>query len=339
MQQDAAKQLLEQAQAAGSGPGLGSLTDQMPAWMPPAAIMVAIGAVVVGLIVWLFGGKLIKPAFVLIGGVIGSALGAVYTPMLTPTIAGIPAAYPGMAAGLIVGMLAAGLVYRFAMASLAAGVGGSAAVLACVVTLSYFPGAIPPTDAVTQKDGRAVITADGTDTDLRQQVESQVRDWSGRLKDAAQKYKDASVLAQAGAPPAPGATPAGLDDADKERIEAAKRTAQAISDHIAERWQALPARTRLIIAGSWMAGAMGGFLLGLLLPSKAAAAVSSLAGAAMLLAGATSLADHYTTLGPQISGVSAMGWLGAWMALSAIGLFFQSRGKKRPAPAAEAPPR
>jgi hypothetical protein len=48
------------------------------------------------------------------------------------------------------------------------------------------------------------------------------------------------------------------DDADEaEGIDAAKRTAQAISDHIAGRWQALPARSRLIVAGSWMAGAMG----------------------------------------------------------------------------------
>jgi hypothetical protein len=48
-------------------------------------------------IVWLFGGKLLKPAFILIGGVIGSAHRARSTPRcLVQTIGGLPAAYPGM---------------------------------------------------------------------------------------------------------------------------------------------------------------------------------------------------------------------------------------------------
>ncbi len=327
MQQDLTHQLLDQAQSAANG--------GMPDWLPPAGIMVAVGSVLVGVIVWLFGGKLIKPGFVLVGGVVGAACGAVYVPSMTATIAGMPAAYPGMAIGLLLGMIAAVIVYRFAMATLSAGVLGLGAVLAGIVALSYVPGAIPPPTAITQADGKTVITADGSASQIKDQVEQQVRDWSGRLKDAAQKYKDAQTLTGAGTAaagsPAPGS--AEQDAADKERIEAAKRTAQAISEHVAERWQALPQRSRLVIAGSWMAGAMAGFLLGLLLPNKAAAAVSALTGGAMVIAGSASLADRYTSLGPWLAGVGAMGWLGAWMVVSAIGLLHQSKRKKSPPPA------
>lgn len=332
------KQALEQLRSqAGPGGGLGSLSgvgglaDQMPSWMPPAAAIVALTAVIVGAVVWLFGAKLIKPAFVLIGGVIGSAAGAVFMPSVTSTIMGIPAAYPGMGIGLMVGMILAVLVYRFAIASLAAGVLGAAAILSAIVGLGYVPGAIPVDEGLVEQDGRIVIRADGTEGTLRDQVETQVRDWSGRLKDAAQKYKDAKLLTSAGAPDAPqviaadGSTP---EDPDKERIEAAKRTARAISDHIAERWQALPTGSRFTLAGAWMAGAMMGFLLGLVMPKKAAAAISSLSGAAMLLAGGVSLAERYAGAGPQLAGVSALGWLGVWLVVSAIGLFVQSRNTR-----------
>lgn len=350
MRQQDVNQLLEQAQHAAGGQGdlASTLGGGMPEWMPPAAVIVALGALCVGAIIWLFGGKLIKPGFILVGGVIGSAIGAVYVPMITATMLGIPSAYPGMMIGLVLGMIAAVIVYRFAMASLTAGVVGSAAVLGGIITLSYFPGAIPPSDAISNGRDRGVITADGTDTDLRTQVEDQVRDWSGRLKDAAQKYKDAQLLASASKDPASAGNASaalGLSGdpdqqaADKERIEAAKRTAQAISDHVAERWQALPERSRLIIAATWMAGAMTGFLMGLILPNKAAAAVSSLTGAAMILAGGISLADRYTSLGPSLAGISAMGWLGGWMALSAVGLLFQSRKKAKPTLASEQPPK
>lgn len=343
MTQQDLNQLLEHAAGAGNAAPTGVA---LPPWMPPAAVLVAAGALVVGIIVWLFGGKLIKPGFVLIGGVLGSAIGAVYVPMVTPTMAGIPSAYPGMLCGLVFGMIIALLVYRFAMACLTAGVVGAAAVLAGVISLSYFPGAIPPQDAITSTEGKTVINAGGTATDLRQQVEDQVRDWSGRLRDAAQKYKDAQLLAGAAGTkgtPAEGQGNAGFvrtpeeEAADAERLDAAKRTAQAISDHLAERWQSLPERSRLVIAGAWMAGAMAGFLLGLIVPNKGAAAVSALTGAAMMLAGGISALDHYAALGPFASQIGPMGWLGAWLAISAVGLYYQSRKKKKATLASELP--
>ncbi|HLO41702.1 MAG TPA: hypothetical protein VK176_11820 [Phycisphaerales bacterium] len=351
----ASDQLLEQARRSMDGAGglpvmpvAGTLSTPLPEWIPPAAVLVALAAVLVGGIVWLFGGKLLKPAFILIGGVLGAAVGAVYTPGVTQTIGGLPAAYPGMAVGLVVGMILAVVLFRFAMATLSAGIIGSACILAAIISLAYVPGALPSPDGVETKDGRATITADGTDMSLRQDVESQVKDWSGRLQDAAKQYRDAQLLAGAGKTSADHATDAkaalgigeegDLAKADQERIEAAKRTAQAISDHVAGRWQSLPERSRLIIAASWMAGAMVGFLLGLLLPKKAAATVSALAGAAMLLFGAITLIDSYTVFGQKLAGVSAVGWLGAWLVLAAIGLLFQSRKASSPAPAPRAAP-
>jgi F0F1-type ATP synthase assembly protein I len=347
-------QLLDQArQAIGDGglapmPVAGALNTPLPDWIPPAAVLVALAAVVVGGVVWLFGGKLLKPAFILIGGVIGSAIGAVYTPSLIQTIGGLPAAYPGMAVGLIIGMILSVVLFRFAMATMTAGIIGAAGILTAVIALAYVPGALPATDSVEASADRTTISADGTDATLRQQVEDQVKDWSGRLQDAARQYRDAQLLAGAGktsedhatdAKAALGIGPEGDQNAaDAERIEAAKRTAQAISHHVAGRWQALPERSRLIVAASWMAGAMVGFLLGLLLPKKAAATVSALAGAAMLLFGAVSLIDRYTVFGEKLAGISALGWLGAWMVLAALGLLFQSRKSSSPAPAPRAAP-
>lgn len=347
-------QLLDQArQAIGDGglapmPVAGALNTPLPDWIPPAAILVALAAVVVGGIVWLFGGKLLKPAFILIGGVIGSAIGAVYTPSLIQTIGGLPAAYPGMAVGLIIGMILSVVLFRFAMATMTAGILGAAGILTAVIALAYVPGALPAADSVEASADRTAITADGTDATLRQQVEDQVKDWSGRLQDAARQYRDAQLLAGAGKTSADHSTDAkaalgiGPDGdqnaADAERIEAAKRTAQAISDHVAGRWQALPERSRLIVAASWMAGAMVGFLLGLLLPKKAAATISALAGAAMLLFGAVSLIDRYTVFGDKLAGISALGWLGGWMVLAALGLLFQSRKSSSPPPAPRAAP-
>lgn len=309
--------------------------------------MVACAAVVSGVVAWLFGGRLIKAAFLVIGGVVGAALGAVYFPVFTDSLGGIPAAYVGMGLGFIVGVIAAALLFRFAMAILAAGVIGTAAVLVAIVTLSHVPGAIPPTESIGVVDGRAVIIADGSGQTARRLVREQFDSWTGAAKAAASR----SVM---GTPPSSspitGAVPGdrphlSLDgsgshgepgDAVGAAAEAAEEAARAIYDLIARRWQALPDRSRWIVAGSWMAGAMAGFALGIILPRKAAAAVSSLAGAGMILAGGVWLADRYTGLGAWLAGVGALGYLGAWMVLSAVGLIFQSRSRLGAAPAGSA---
>jgi hypothetical protein len=326
--------------ASGNGAGLLGSLEQAKDWIPSAILLVALFGLVSGVVLLFHGGRLLRPGFVMIGGVLGSAVGAVYLPAINPQIGGIPSAYIGLAAGLLFGSLAAVIMYRFAMAVCAAVVVGIGAVLTTLVALSHMPGAIPPAgtelrlnDLGLSRDSAepsALLQSKQAQDVIRSQVESKVRQWSDRIKDAAKTYEKSTAgkdpVGRASNDP-PLDVLRSSDPSHTGESGAVERAAKTITDHLATRWQALPERSRLILAAAWMAGAFVGFLLGLVLPRKAAAAVTSLVGAAILLVSLTRVSEALITDPHRLLNMGATGWLGAWLALSALGLFIQARSR------------
>ena len=90
-------------------------------------------------------------------------------------------------------------------------------------------------------------------------------------------------------------------------------------------WSTLPASSRATIVWSTLGGAVLGLALGTLMPRRAAALVTALAGAGGAIIGARVLAmdDASVWLDPGSMGV--VGWLAIWIALAAAGMWVQAR--------------
>ncbi len=94
-------------------------------------------------------------------------------------------------------------------------------------------------------------------------------------------------------------------------------------------WSTLPPEARGTIVWSTLGGAVLGLALGTLMPRRAAALVTALAGAGGAIVGARVLAisDPGQWLEPGSPGV--VGWLAVWLVLALGGLWVQSRFQRR----------
>lgn len=282
-----------------------------------SGVTIAACAVLLGILLWSVGGRLIKPAFLGAGAIFGAALGMTYLPGVLPPMA-LPGPWIGVGAGAVLGLLVALLVYRFAMGITGAAVFGVGALLGAILWLSATPGGIP---------------ARAPSADAAHEQSESVQEIGDRLRDAAQRFKDAAAMSRA-ATNDPNSAPAD-EQARREGLDAGKRTADEIQQQLIARWNALPERSRLIITVAWMAGALVGFLFGVTVPGRAAALITSLAGSAMWLSAAAWLAQYAGISGESLMRPGALGWLAIWAVATVIGMSVQSRRRQvaRPAPA------
>jgi hypothetical protein len=142
----------------------------------------------------------------------------------------------------------------------------------------------------------------------------------------------ALVLVEAGAVDArapddlPPSTAGSLVDADVDRDAMLARTPAAIRPLVAwshDQWASEEPQVRTLVGSAALAGIFVGFVLGLWLADAAAAALTSLTGALLvLLGGFPSLA---ALAGRPPGSVSPAAWLMLWIALAAGGWLVQSR--------------
>jgi len=79
-------------------------------------------ALVAGFLLWLVGGRLIKPAFATLGFVVGGMLGFLLLPIVAPqNILELPSPYAGMIFGGLSGLIVAIVVFRLALGIASAG--------------------------------------------------------------------------------------------------------------------------------------------------------------------------------------------------------------------------
>jgi hypothetical protein len=85
--------------------------------LPPAIHIVAALGLVGGIVFWVLGRKLLRPAFAFLGGVVGGFVGFFVFPTFAPAdVFGAPSPYVGLAAGGCMGLVAGVVLYRFAVA-------------------------------------------------------------------------------------------------------------------------------------------------------------------------------------------------------------------------------
>lgn len=276
--------------------------------LPVSVHGAAAGTLIAGIVLWFCGNKVLKPVLAVAGAGIGAALGTVILPNLAPAeIGGFPSHYVGMAIGVLVGILAALVAFRFAMA-VAGGV--ALALLAVVVAaayLSFTPGALP----ASLKDPSTQATAEQIGT---------------RLKGAADDFsKSVGQIVEKGVPTeAPPASPG----------EEAKRALADLWAQLADLWSQTPGRSRVILLAAVLVGSLAGLLIGQVMPNRAAAVLTSMAGSAMALFSGIWLARAFDA---PFKGVLEQGpavWLCVWAAAVVIGIMVQLRGRrKQPEPA------
>ncbi len=254
--------------------------------MPVHALYIAL--LVAGGVVWFFGNKLLRPVFALAGAAIGGAAGFFFASLfgLTQWLADL-GPYVGLVIGGVVGLALALMLFRVAIGVATAAVLGAALATG---SAAYLRG------------------------DLRPLHENAVQ----RIQASAA----AAMLEQGGEQPGEGeAAQTGGSSATelgKRFLESAWREAGALLEEI-------PARERLVIAGAWLVGTVGGFFLGVALANHLSIGVTSMLGSGMLLVSAVWFAGAYSVPFLRDLPLQPRAAITVWLALSVVGMVLQWR--------------
>lgn len=295
--------------------------------LPIGAHLTVVVAILIGLALWLFGRKLAKPAFFLVGGLLGAAAGFLLLPALgTPDIAGVPSPYIGLGVGAAAGLIVAGFVFRFTMALASAAVMGIAALLISSIYVTANPP--DPDTADVSTPALASIAPPLTLYQLRLPGVPTLHRATVIPVTLTQPAADGSVAppTPAGAPaePNPDAAPdAPPPDSLEDAAQRVRDFLEVLSSEIRLVWNNQSEDGRLIVLGSTVIGAALGFILGLAAPNRAAIVITAMAGAAIWLPSAVALAHALQMPFRDALVWGPRAWLVAWMVATAIGVASQ----------------
>ncbi len=265
-----------------------------------------------GLLLWLLGSKVLRPAAAVLGGAIGSAFGIIApTTLGIMEIGGVPASLVGLGVGALLGMLFALALYRAVLTFSTGLVFGAAGLMTSLAV--YSPGVVP----IVEPEGGAQMQDPVTMVDPGLYVEAAAmvmqNDGAGEDSDGAtiQRVVGERAMAFVGA------------------------TANAVGGY----WDAMPERSRLMVLASTVGSLMFGLLLGLVAPERASAVVTASLGSGLWLYcfAWLSVAENAPWAGSLNLG--ARGWAIAWAVTAAVGFGAQLllwSGKKKPKEAVEA---
>lgn len=284
----------------------------------------AVVALVGGLVLWGAGAKVLKPVSILLGMCTGAFLGALLVPMVHPeNVGSVPAPYAGLGIGAVVGMIASLALFRSAM-MVAGGIAlGVAGVLGASVYLSH----------TSNFDLRSLAARhQEKNPEFREQLDSLRDELTDAGKTVIGNFKDRREKGE------------GLD-LSREFSEAGNALAatrtrdfvKSTSDDAKGIWSELPDQSKLIVAAVGLASAIGGVLLGLFAPKKAAAAVTAMLGTCVVLFSGVWLLRAMNVQGSWLD-QSPTGWLVIGGVFAAVGLAIQSRGKAKKVVAASPQP-
>ncbi|MEM1353555.1 MAG: hypothetical protein AAGC44_07420 [Planctomycetota bacterium] len=215
----------------------------------------------IGLLVWLAGGKLLKPAMVVGGLVLGLTTGGLLSPFIEST-----GFFIVFIIGLgIAGALLAGLTFRLWMAM------SAAVVLATVVPAAMLVWQNTPTNQITGPGDTEQQAAE-----VRERYETEADQLSPESREMIQgliKQQSPTSLASANSI---------LDEQGGQAIEAIKGVVFEHGEQVKQWWeQNTTAAHRMAIWGM-IGGALVGLLIGIIMPKHAAALQSAMVGAVLI---------------------------------------------------------
>jgi len=266
-----------------------------------------------GLLLWLFGAKIVKPVFFLFGVAIGGFVGTTILPLtgLPPFELGgfsITPGFTGLLAGAIIGGLVMLAMFRMVITLTAAIAFGAAGLLGAMVYLSFNPttsGDLTPNESAIVDSGDTMTNALDATTDAiaREAAERSVDLLNSGTDDPLIDDETKSDL---------------LDAAERSRAFVA-RVVETVQNDLDKR----PARDKMIAFSSMFAGIGLGLLIGVVMPTRAAALVTSLTGSAAWIGAGIALLTARNGEIPGFLDRSAVVWAAAWIIIAILGLFVQ----------------
>ncbi len=333
--------------------------------LPVSVHLMALSGLIIGVIVLLAGGKLLRALVALLGAAFGAIVGLTIIALFPDTSDPVLGMLIGAGAGLLLGIA----LYRFYMAIALALLFGLAAPVGVFafnsITGTWQPAAGPlpieaqmldgvpvtdaeigepeapadsgeettdsaPTDAGDVETPSEADPAEPTDPDvsLTEEVTEQITDLLD--ESGATEALREEAIQQLG-------DEAGLDAdraqdlADQARpvLDTAGRIMRSIFGECRDRFQALPASQQWSVSLAAVIGMILGGVIGLLLPASAATLVASAAGAALTISSASWLAARYEVPIVQDLPTQPTATLLVWAALWIGGTVFQWTAKRR----------
>lgn len=269
-------------------------------------------ALLAGLLLWIMGARVIKPVFFLLGLAIGAFAGTTILPLT-----GLPTFNPGgvtltpgvtgLIAGGILGSLVSLAMFRLVIAFTSALAFAAAGVVGALIFLHFNPtvGEGDPSDAQTAmvESGESIA---GITSSLNEEITREAAERSADLLDRDEKFLDEDTKQQ-------------LKDAAERSRQFLKQLGQTISEEMERR----PARDKMIAFSSGFAGLAFGLLLGVAMPRRTTALVTSLFGSAVCMASVSALLTARSGERPEYLDQSALVWAIVWAGLTIMGLMIQ----------------
>ncbi len=263
--------------------------------LPWAAHWVAVAAVVAGLLLWGVGRQVVKPLFCLIGGIGGGIAGFLLASMTGVDAVGtVPSPMLGLGIGGLLGLCIAASLFNFAVAVGFAVVAGISGILVSATVLELQNEARSALDATIAVHSQNMA---GFDSE-RAAILHQPREGLGA-------GAAASLTGRA------------------------RELAWGLGGELQSRWGTLDPRSQFIVGLSALGGAGVGFLIGLLLPHRSAAAATALLGSAVWLTGGVWLAGALDAPGREFLDRGPKEWLIVWLGVAGLGLAMQLQGMSR----------
>jgi len=291
-------------------------------------LAVALGA---GIALWLFGAKLVKPVFLLLGLAIGGFVGATLVPMtgIPPFDLGPVTMTPGITGvliGGIIGALVALALFRVVITMTAALAFAAAGLMGALIFLHFNPTTDPTTPDTDPDQAQRAAQVDSAPNSAANGAANRVDDQSIN-RDAAQRSLDALSAAQGSELLDDQTRQDLLDAAERSRVFV-KRATNAIGAELDKR----PMRDKTIAFSSMFGGLALGLLVGITMPNRTAALVTALLGSAVWIGATTALLTARNGALPDALDRSPIAWGAAWILLTLVGLLVQlgffGRGSK-----------
>ncbi len=301
---------------------LGELADTSFRSLPPAGLLIVGAVLVSGLLMWAFGGRLVRPMYGFLFGVAGAAAG-----LFVPAMIGLDISpYVGIAVGAVGGVLAGLLLFRLSMATALGTTGGVLAPLIAAAVMWLGPAVADSAGTpltgesmfltgVPREDGSGPNAEPASDSSLDFALDT-IFGTNGGAKSSDNETTDLEDEA----------VDAAVDAAAAIVRSAAERTRAFIAELAAEAramWGNLPGDQRLVLGVAAVLGGLAGFLLGLSFPKRVAAVGSAFIGAGIWTPVGAKLLRDFSVPGAASLPDSARGWLALWLIIAAIGLALQ----------------
>ena len=261
---------------------------------------------IIGLVLWSAGRKLLRAGFALTGLLIGGSIGFLAGQSIN---AGISPWIVGLIGAVLLAVFLA-LAYRVAVA----------VAMSMLLALASPLMVIAMAEVQAQSRGMTLEQGEVSNpiadpisewfTDPQGKAEDQVR--SAATQSASESFNQSLDRAKSA-----------LTDDGRENVETVERYAQRLIDSGKAKWQSTPQKMRPTLILAAVAGALVGLLLGIIGPSFSAAALTSFGGSLLWL---SALHVFAIRLGAPDSGWlprSTFAWMMVWLTATFLGVVIQ----------------